>query len=58
MHVDREKFPEGLAPKEFLPELPEERARRERKRKRRKAPVNPEQYASFKERWAGLTKRF
>jgi hypothetical protein len=28
-----------------------------RKRKRRKPPVNPEQFASFKERWAGLTKK-
>jgi hypothetical protein len=46
------------APKDFLPELPEERARREAEEEEaRKAPVNAEQFASFKERRAGLTKK-
>ena len=28
MHLDRDKLPEGLVPKDFLPELPEERMQR------------------------------
>ena len=53
MHLDREKLPEGMAPKDFLAELPEERARREAEEAAELArPVNPDQFASFK---AGLT---
>jgi hypothetical protein len=44
----REKLSEGLVPKDFLRNSAEERARREAEEEEaRKAPVNPEQFASF-----------
>jgi hypothetical protein len=68
MHLDRDKLPEGLAPKDFLPELPEERARREAEEEEQRkaadeviakarAGESPEQFTSFKERWGALVKK-
>jgi hypothetical protein len=68
MHLDRDKLPEGLSPKDFLPELPEERARREEEEEearkaadlviaKARAGESPEQFASFKERWGALAKK-
>ena len=56
--VDREKLPDGLAAKDFLSELPEERLRREAEdRIERSRPVNPEQFNAFKEGLLALTKK-
>ena len=49
MHVDRDKIPGGLVPKDFLPELPEERAQRlaEEEEERNYVP-SAEELAEFK----------
>jgi len=53
MNLDRDKLPEGMAPKDFLPELPEDRIRREAEEEvLRTAPASSPHFASFK---AGLT---
>jgi len=53
MNLDRHKLPEGMAPKDFLPELPEDRIRREAEEEvLRTAPASSPHFASFK---AGLT---
>ena len=58
MHLDREKLPQGMAPKDFLVELPEERARREAEDEaERTRPINPEQFASFKASFMKLTEK-
>jgi hypothetical protein len=54
--IDRTKLPEGMTPKDFLPELPEERSRREAEEEaERKRPINPEQFAQFKAGLVSLT---
>jgi hypothetical protein len=67
-HFDREQFPHGVPPKQFLPELPEEQARREAEEEaerkaadeviaKARAGESPEQFTSFKERWGALVKK-
>jgi hypothetical protein len=51
MHIDREKM-DGMCALDFLPELPEETARREAEEEAaRNAPIDPQAFAAFK---AGL----
>ena len=58
MHIDREKHPDPFSAKDFLPELPEERIRREAEEEaERTRPVNPEQFAQFKAGLTALTKK-
>jgi hypothetical protein len=58
MHLDRDKLPEGLVPKDFLPELPEERAQRlaDEEEERNYVPT-AEELAAFKERFQQSLKR-
>jgi hypothetical protein len=58
MRLDREKTPQGAVPKDFLPELPEERVRREAEEEAERArPIDPEQFATFKAGLLALTKK-
>lgn len=58
MHLDREKAPNGMAAKDFLAELPEERARREAEEEaERTRPVTKEQFAAYKEGLMALTRK-
>jgi hypothetical protein len=59
MHLDRDKLPEGLVPKDFLPELPEERMQRlvEEEEERNYVPT-AEELAAFKERLMKAPKSF
>jgi hypothetical protein len=55
-NLSREKFPEGIAPKAFLAELPEERARREAEEEaERSRPIDPGQFNAFKAGLLALT---
>lgn len=55
---DRNKHPEGFTAAAFLPELPEERARREAEEEaRRTAPIDPAQFAAFKASLLSIGKR-
>ena len=56
--LDTEKRPNGVSPKDFLPELPEERIHREAEEAAELArPIDPEQFASFKAGLLALTKK-
>jgi hypothetical protein len=59
--LDRQKLPDGMAPKDFLPELPEERIRREadedEEEEARKAPPDATDFARFKEGLLALTRK-
>jgi hypothetical protein len=58
MHLDREKLPNGIAAKDFLAELPEERARREAEEEAERArPIDKEQFAAFKEGLLAMTRK-
>jgi len=55
---DREKHPESFSAKDFLPELPEERARREAEEEEiRTAPIDAAQFAAFKAGLLGIGKK-
>jgi len=47
---DREKHPEPFNASDFLPELPEERTRREREEARAKLPPTKEEFEAYKKR--------
>jgi hypothetical protein len=54
--LDRTKLPDGMAPKDFLPELPEDRIRREAEEEMlRDSPATTPQFASFKASLTALT---
>lgn len=61
--LDRDKTPDGLAAKDFLPELPEERARREAEewtalsQPMDFSAIDKAQFATFKESLLALTKK-
>jgi hypothetical protein len=58
VHLNREKFPEGITAKHFLVELPEERVRREAEEEAERArPINPEQFNAFKAGLFAMTKK-
>jgi hypothetical protein len=47
---NRQKHPEHFSASDFLPELPEERARREREEARAKLPPTKEEFEAYKKR--------
>jgi hypothetical protein len=55
---DRDKHPEAFTPADFLPELPEERDRREADEEaRRTAPIDPAAFEAFKQGLLSIGKR-
>jgi hypothetical protein len=57
-HLNHEKFPEGIAAKAFLTELPEERIRREAEEEAERArPIDPGQFNAFKAGLLALTEK-
>jgi hypothetical protein len=55
---DRNTHPEAFTPADFLPELPEERERREAEEwERLNAPIDPQQFAALKAGLLAIGKR-